>query len=85
MCRKIIRKINDFGATGVPKSIKFSFPKLKFSFPKPGGTKVSRADTFWPAFDATWAILGVIWCTAGRQGDPKIDSFGTRVRPNLEK
>ena len=24
MCRKIIRKINDFGATGVPKSIKMA-------------------------------------------------------------
>ena len=36
-------------------------------------------------FGATRAILGVILDTAGRQGDPQIDSFGTRMRQNLKK
>ena len=36
-------------------------------------------------FGATWAILGAIWCPAGRQGGPKIKSFGIRMRQNLKK
>ena len=34
---------------------------------------------------ATWAIFGVILDTAGRQGDPKIDNFGTRKHQASEK
>ena len=34
---------------------------------------------------ATWAILGAIWASAGRQGGPKIKHFGTRKHQKSEK
>ena len=40
---------------------------------------------FWWVFGATWAILDAFWAPAGRQGGPKIDRFGTRMRQNVEK
>ena len=36
-------------------------------------------------FGTTWAILGAIWGPAGRQGAPKIDSFGTKSHQKLKK
>ena len=65
MCRKIIRKINDFGATGVPKSIEFSFPKLKFSFPKPGGTGRRNVGRGPELFFDILAPLGLFWMIFG--------------------
>ena len=36
-------------------------------------------------FGTSWAILGAIWASAGRQGDPKIEHFGTRKHQKSEK
>ena len=36
--------------------------------------------SFWSLFGATWAILGVIWRPAGRQGVPKSKKMSSRMR-----
>ena len=74
---------------GVSKSIKNPKKWCPGAFRKRSWKQVGKTEhrgmLFLRFFDATWAILNVIWCKAGRQGGPKIESFGTRVRQNLEK
>ena len=41
--------------------------------------------SFWNILGITWAILGAIWCPAGRQEAPKIDLFATKSHQKLKK
>ena len=56
MCRKIIRKINDFGATGVPKSTKMvprSAPKVTLEISHEKSKRVTKnCEAFWRQADA---------------------------------
>ena len=62
MCRKIIRKINDFGATGVPKSIKMARDEEGGGARDEEGARDEGAPcTFWQDFGATWPILDDFW------------------------
>ena len=75
---KIHQKFNEMVSRSVPKAI---LEVIRFQ-------KMSRGDPvsiFLAIIGATWAILVAIWCPAGRQGGPKIDRFGTRMRQNVEK
>ena len=62
-----------------PKSTKMvprNAPKVILEASRfPGPQKVSAPDVFFEAFGDTCAILGAIWCPAGRQVDPKIERF----------
>ena len=66
----------------VPRSTpKAALAVSLFQVSKKGATASYKFEIF----GATRAILGVILDTAGRQGGPQIERFGTRMRQNLKK
>ena len=82
MCRKIIRKINDFGATGVPKSIKMARDEEVEKGKRPRdeefrkgerGTKNwgQGAGIIFRHIGATWPILDDFWDPAKSDRAPK--------------
>ena len=82
-------KIDDFGATGVPKSTKMvprSAPKATLEASRLGvAKKGAKAFHKFEIIGATWTILGAILAPAGRQGGPKIEHLGVKACPKPQK
>ena len=73
----------------LPKSVKNDAKWWPGALQKRPWKQVGKSEhhlmLFLRLFGATWAILGVIWCPAERQGAPKIDHFGITTRQNVKK